>query len=232
MRGAIKFIMTAIGLMLITIAVAVILLSSPLRDLARQRLSGALAAHYGADVSIDAIRLAPLEYGIEIRGLTIFNPEPFAREPAIECERILLRADLATLFSPEPVFSSVEIEAPKVHLRYDLGKGSNLMSLVKNAEEAEAKAAPARRSVVIQNCSATGAKVTLTSNAVLGVPFPINLAPFKLKEVSAENPVSGWKMSRIFLKTLLMETVTMKGLLSPVAEKIRSEFGNTPKTEE
>lgn len=225
MFGPIKFIMTAIGLVLIGIAVAILLLSNPIQDLARHRLENAISEYYGAETTIDDIRIVPLEKGIELVGVTVYNPEPFPHEPAFQCERVLLQVDPATLFSPNPTFAKVEVENPQVQLRYDVGEGTNLGALFASAKTAAAADTAEGRTAVVHNMSASDAKVTLTSNALLDIPFPIEISPFQLEEVTPEKPVSAWEASRIFLKTLLLESVSLKYLLDPVAETIRSEFG-------
>jgi hypothetical protein len=227
--------MTVIGLVLIGIAVALILLSSPLMDLARKRIESAIATHYGTTASIDALRLAPLDGGIELVGIKLYNPEPFPREPAIECGRILLCADPATIFSSAPTFADVVIEEPKVNLRYDLGKGTNLGALLRHSDTAQAASTDAeqakQRKFFLQDYFARDAQVTVTSNAILDTSLPFEVPAFRVKEVATEQAVSAFEASRIFIRSLLLEAVGLNGLLEPVAEMLGTELAHVSPAE-
>ena len=223
LKGAIKLIMTGTGLALIGVAVAVILLSTQLEELVRVRVEERIGAYYGAEARLDDIRLAPLQRGVELTGITVFAPDPFDRKPAIECGRLLLSADLATLFSPRPTLSSVAMENARVTVRVSQN-GTNIGRLFANAaayQEAREESQAVRRTLVVQDCRVSGGELKLTS-----LLPTIEIDDFRIKEITPEHPVPTWKTSSIFLRSLLTEALTAKGLLDPVLNTLKEEFGD------
>jgi len=51
----------------------------------------------------------------------------------------------------------------------------------------------------------------------------LDLAPFSLEDL-AKKPVSIGEATGIFLRSVLTETLTLKGLLNPVRDKIQAEL--------
>ena len=117
MKAVIKFTLVATGIVLIVIAATVILLGTHLESLARSHLEERLAFLFDARVELEGIRAAPLQGGIELEGLTVYNPASFKDSPAISAKRILVRPDLRTIFAPTLTLDEVLFEDDAIRIK-------------------------------------------------------------------------------------------------------------------
>lgn len=226
MKAAIRLIMIIIGLSLIGTAVGAVLLRGQLENLTRQRYAAKLGHVFNSDVRIERIRIVPLERGVELLNVEVDNPPGFKQGPAIQCRRILLRPELRTIFSPTIVFENILVDGVSLDLRFELGKGSNLGALTKQAANL-AETQQGGRMVVVKEFACKNAAMKISSN-VTPIPFSMEIAPFKLKELREDRPLNTPKLTAVFLRSLLMETLTLKGLLRPVFDLLDGEVKTLP----
>lgn len=225
-RSFLKFIMIAIGLILIGLGVAGILFLPRLERFAVGKVETRLGLILDTEVKLGAIRPATMGRGIELRGLTVRNPETFKAGDAIQCGRILLRLDPRTLFSRNPVIEQIDLEDLDVHLRHEAGDGTNLGYMNKRASDLAAKD-PSKTRILVRRIECRGARMKLDSN-VLPLPgISMDLAPFTIENPGEGKPISTAKATSIFLRSLIIETVTLKGLLAPLADLLRGELGSS-----
>jgi len=229
MKSIIKSGMIAIGLTLIGMAVAVVLLRAPLEGFARSRIELRLGHVFGSDAQVRELRLLPAERGIELLGVTINNPPSFEPGPAIACERVLVCPDFRTLFSSVLVVDEVILTGTAADLRYRVGEGTNLGQLSKQAADLAAAQQTmsaqgvSERMLKVKTLTCSGARMTVRGVATAGIPLTLRVEPFTLHDLGDGKSVSFAKASSIFLRSLLMETITIKGLLRPVVELLRDE---------
>ncbi len=161
------------------------------------------------------------------------SPQPWAEyydpgsrwkaAPALNVKSILVNLDVKSLFSENPRISSIEVNGATVNLDYDLARGLNISQLAKAADTAlpgkPLEALGRRFQVDACRCR----DIKLCVGGIAGKVINLDLAPFTLEDLS-EKPVSVGEATGIFLRSVLTETVTLKGLLTPVGEKIQSEL--------
>lgn len=219
-KGCLKGVLIAVGTLLILAAVAALLLLMRADTYATDVVARALTRAAKTEVRVEKVRISPLRRTVEIQGLTLMNPPSFKPKPAIELDRLALQVDLRTLFSKSPRVEQVVVNGAHVYIRYKLGKGTNLGALAVRASEAGEK----ERSFVIDEFRCQGAKVSLSANVVPAPPVSFELAPFALSGDVGKRPLTSGDLTAIFLRTVLHETVTVKGLLRPVGNLIRDEI--------
>jgi len=220
LKGCLKAVLITVGTLLILAAVAALLLLTRADTYATDAVAGALTHAAKTEVRVDEVRIAPLRRTVEIHGLTLMNPPSFKPKPAIEVDRLALQVDLRTVFSKSPRVEQAVVDGAHVHIRYKLAKGTNLGALAALASEAGEN----ERSFVIDEFRCQGVKVSLSANVVPAPPVSFELAPFALSGDVGQRPLTTGEVTAIFLRTLLHETVTLKGLLRPVGNLIRDEI--------
>ncbi len=229
MRAFLKFSAIGLGLLLLAIAAAAILLAPRAEEWGRAHIETELGNLFATNATIDDLRIRWLRRGFELTGVAIDNPPSFKAGPAITCESVLVRWDLARLFSPAPTIREIKVDGIELLLRHEIGEGTNIGRLAKEAAAlAEAQAGEsgtgASRRLVVKDFSGVNGKIRLTSNLVLGLPISMKIPEFTLKDVTKGESMPVARVSAIFLKSLLIEAVTLKGLLRPVALKLQREL--------
>lgn len=234
MRAALKLIMIATGLLLMGLAVGAVLLASPLERVVRYQVEQKIGRLYQTRVTLSKIELAPRELAVVLVDLAIHNPPAFDAGEAIHCSRVVLTPALATLLSPAPELEEVRVDGLLVNLRHEAGDGTNLGQLVRAAKsravsnEAAGKeqAAPApalgQRRVKIDRFSSSGGRITLSSTLV-----PVSSASLDLAEFSEDlQDQAGLpaQAAYVLLRSLLVRTLTVNGLVQPLVEKIQEEM--------
>ncbi len=221
MRAALKFIATSIGLLLIAVAVGGLALSARGSGLLKGPVAGRLERVFQGEVDFARLRPAALARGLAIEDLVVHNPPGFKDAAAISCERVLVQPDFTTLFSEHPTFRRVFVEGLRVDLRYKPGEGTNLGQLAKNAaRRAEILAeTPGARCIVVDKLEVGRAKIK-----VAGTPLALTVPAFGVEHLSEGQPLPAPKLVVLGLRTLVLETVTLKGLLRPVIDLLKAEF--------
>lgn len=227
MAGCFKFGMTGIGIVLILIAVACVLMVTEADSFFKGAIERAMGYAANVEVRLERVRVLPLQQSIEIEDLALHNPPGFKDKDAIRIGRIVVRFEAKTLFSRAPVIRYVLLEQAEVNLRYKIGEGTNLHALAKAAAErgnAQDRNAPAgaRRTFEIRELRCEKAKISLSTNLVPLLSPGVKLASFSLDDFG-DKPVRTGEIMSIFLRTVLKETLTLKGLLNPVTSLLRKE---------
>ena len=138
---------------------------------------------------------------------------------------VLVNFDAKSIFSDKPRIPSIEIRGATVNLRYDLDRGINLDQLAKAAAK-HASGEPIHalgRRFQVDACRCRDVKLCLAGGLLPGKMVNLDLAPFSLEDL-AKKPVSIGEATGIFLRSVLTETLTLKGLLNPVRDKIQAEL--------
>lgn len=227
MKAAIKAIMITAGLALIALSIGGLIFSSRLESLLRPRLESRLGHIMGTDIEIAALRIAPARRGIELSNVIVLNPPSFKLGPAIECEKIIIRPAWQSLFSPTLTLDEIFLDGMTIHLRYELGEGTNIGHMVQQAANVAEQPASGwsimRRPLRVNAVRSAGADLKIRSNVAPGVPLSLRIETFELKDAGEGKPVSAAKLTSIILRSILMETVTLKGLFRPVVDLIQRE---------
>jgi hypothetical protein len=237
-KSCLKIIIAAIGLVLILVAIGALLAATQIEKAAKTGIEGTLSHVFMTDVTVESVELSALGQSLDIRGLHVKNPATFKTAAAMEFKRVLVEVDGKTLFSRTPTIKRVLIKEPIMHLRYELAEGTNLGMLAKHAgrlaeaedsqDETPEKPAKeeepgARIGFRVEELRCEGAKVALSTNLIPLSGVELDVADFTLNNLSKDRPVTTAETCAIFIRSLLRETLSVKGLLRPVADRIRKE---------
>lgn len=225
MKGCLKTCLIIAGILLILGAVASLLLASQAGAYLKGGVEAALTAAAGAPATIERFEILPLRQCIHIQGLAVNNPPGWKSEPAMTVDSVLVTFDAKSLFSKTPRITCVDVQGATVNLRYDLTRGWNLAQLAKTApdvpgEQTAAIPRPARKAFRVEECRCRDIKVCLVGALLPGKMLNLNVAPFNLTDFK-EQPVTIAQSTGIFLRSVLTETLTLKGLLKPIQTEIQ-----------
>ena len=79
------------------------------------------------------------------------------------------------------------------------------------------------REFIIQELRCEGATVAMSSNLVPSSGVKVEVAPFTMTEISNSQPISTADLSAVFIRSLIRQTLSTKGLLRPIADLLRGE---------
>ena len=223
LKTLIKLILIPIGVILILIGLGAALLAVQGGPMLKEDVEEALSGAFGTKFTIESVRVTPFPGVLEITGLAVINAEPFKAKEAIRFGRIVIDFKPRTLLSRTPTISCITFDETEVYLRYKVTKGTNLTHLATRAVQRseEAKGDEGRR-FIIEEVRCDGAKLKFSGMLSPLAPANMEVAPFSFENPSDE-PVTTGQVTAIFMRSLLMEVVTLKGLLRPVGRTMRNE---------
>ena len=237
LKKVLKLTVTIVGVVLILVAIGALLFIPRMDEFARKMMERQLTYLYMTDATIDAVDVALLRQTVEVKGLTVLNPPPFRKGPALSIKRMVVEYDWKSLLTRTARIRWASLEGIDVHLRYEVTDGANLVVLMENAmqleqgsvEECEASRGTdeppgVRRMMIIQDFLCGQTTVHISTNLAPFSSASMDIAPFKLKELGEGKPISPARAVVVFLRGLMTETLTFKGLLRPVADAIREEI--------
>lgn len=220
MFGYVKIFLTGLGLVLIIIGVGGILLMTRTAGLATGLVENRLSQAFDAPVDVGGIQLAPLTQSILVDRFVLENPPEFKHGTAIQSERVRITFDGRTLFNRAPVVREVVFEDAVIFYRYETGRGINMVRLFERAN-ANLENAPA---FVVKEIRCENSEVHFSTNVV---PLPrvgLDLVTVRLRNLNGGEPITSRQAAALFLRSVLMETLTLGGLLDPVLNPIRNRF--------
>lgn len=231
MKTVLRFLVTSVGLILIILALGVILAGTQMGPVANAVIAHALAYVYQTDVTIDRVSFMPHARALQIEGLTIHNPPPFQKgQAAIHVGELAVYVDPVTLLSAKPVVREVVMRQAKFYLRYEAGHGTNFGKLDENAQRFKTtKKSPSgllvtSREYVIKSFRSEKAVLDISAGFVPGPSLKLELAPFTMEDLSSNQPVSTAQLASLFVRSVLRESLTLRGLIKPVADTIDAEL--------
>jgi hypothetical protein len=228
-KALLKFLVTAIGLVLILCGVALVLVGVHFDQNLKRGVERSLAFIYQTQVTIEGVQFVPSQAAVELIGLAIQNPEPFQEGTAMYFGSVLSELDLGSVFTSTPAIRRVLVRDAHVRLRYEPGSGTNLGRLADNAarlkERADSNAPPGvRRKFVINELRCESAQLSLSSNLVPVSGLEFALEPFTLTDLKSGSPVATADVCVVFVRSLLREGISVRGIMKPVAEAISREL--------
>jgi hypothetical protein len=201
--------------MLIGVAVLVLLVTLRLGTIIKTTVNTAGPALLGVPVSVESVSVYPLKGEVNLRTLTIGNPEGYGSEYLFRLDRMRLELILADIFKGRTRFREIAIEGP--HVWYDRkltrsNVGDLLETLEKLAppEDAEAPAEgrkPPAKPVVIDRLSMQQGTVGIR----IGVGMKLPLPEIELKDIGKEGALMPVQVIRLILVNIF------KGVLNVVA---------------
>jgi len=133
MRGALKFIMTAVGLALIGLFIAAVLLLTQFEGLLRKGLTHQAGRVLECEIRLEGVRFDWLEQALVFKGVSLYNPAEFTDREAVRVGSLVVKLDPLTLFSKTPRIREIHLRETSAHLQYKIGAGTNLGVLMAHA---------------------------------------------------------------------------------------------------
>jgi len=242
MRSCLKTLMIATGILLILVAVALILAATQLKTVAHTAIERSVGIAFLTDVSVEDVDIGLREGRIEIHNLVVGNPASFRTGSAMELKTIIVDIDIKTIFSRTPTIRHITVKGGNVNLRHELTDGTNLTMLARHAsrfskegkngqtDPSSTKSESQGRKFIIKELSCEEVTVAMSSNLIPKSGLKVKVAPFTLTEISRDHPVSTAEVSAIFIRSLIKQTLSTKGLLRPIADILRGEKEETDST--
>lgn len=219
MKTFAKFALTAIGLVLILVAIGAIVVLTQMGRLSQSVLEEVLSQAFNAQVRVASVAISPRDMSLEIRGFVLANPEKFKEGPAIECQSIRIAFDGKTLLTRSPILHSVDLDGVDVYYRYEVGQGTNIGQLARQAAEG----GEGTRRYVVETLRCEGAEIHFSTNLIPKSGVGLRIVTIHLENIGKEDPAAASEVISLFLRSLMKETMTLKGLLGTAVKSLAGE---------
>ncbi len=220
MKSFIKFALTSVGLVLILIGVIGIFVLTQAQQLLTNAMDEVLTDAFGSSASVKSVSLSPGNRALVLHEFALANPEGFAPGDALKCARIELRVKPGTFLTGAPSIETMDIKGADIDFRYELGRGTNIAAIARALSQEPVEDAPAFK---VEKLRCRDAKIHFSANVIPGANLPLNVVTIRLDNLENGAPITAAQTTSIFLRSVLMETLSIKGLLSPVFAKVRGE---------
>jgi hypothetical protein len=220
MTGIFKFVLTGIGLVLILIGVAALLVFTQAQDFLSHRIGAVMTEAFGAKAEIGGVRLSVRRHAVVLQKFRLGNPPGFQEGDALTCAQIYAVISPKSLISREPVVELLDLQGAEIYSRHETGRGTNLGALSKQLANA-----PGHLSFKVETLRCEDGKLHLSTSLLPGASVPIPMTKVEIHDLDSGKPVNAAKTTAIFLRTVLRDVLTLKGLGASVYEAIKSELG-------
>lgn len=232
MKAALKFIMTAVGLLLIGLLLVVVLLLTQFDGLLREGLARQAGRILQCDVHLEGVRLDWSARAFVLNGVSLMNPAGYTDREAIRVEAVRVKPELLTLFSRTPVVARVSLREPRVHLQYKAGTGTNIGVLRSHAKAWSEKQASGEESVwgrrvLLREIRSGEMNVRVEGLTPPTPSVPLTIAPFTVEDPGGGAAISGARAMQFVLRGMLQHIARLDTLVEPVKELLRSEGRTT-----
>jgi uncharacterized protein involved in outer membrane biogenesis len=217
MKNVLKFGMTALGLLLILIGVAAIVAYTQIDRFGYPLMADALSEAFGQKVSIGAVRFAPMRQSLIIEDMSVANPPAFKDGDAIHCDKVEIVLDPKTVFAQTPVIRKLEIEGADIYYRHEVKDGVNIAQMMRDADAAREQ----KRRFYVRELAAENAEVHFSTNLIPIGQVGLNVVNVRLKDLAEGEAIGTGKIVSVFLRSVIVETLTLKGLLTPLIAPLR-----------
>ena len=220
MKSFVKFALTSVGLVLILIGVIGVFVLTQAQDFLTSAVDEVLTEAFGSSASVKSVSLSPANRALVLHDFALANPEGFAPGDALRCERVQIRVRPRTFLTDTPVIETMDIEGADIHYRYELGRGTNIAAIARALSKKPVEDAPTFK---VEKLRCRDAKIHFSANFIPAPDLALKVVTIRLENLENGAPITTSQATSIFLRSVLKETLTIKGLLSPVFEKIRGE---------
>ncbi len=220
MTGIFKFVLTGIGLVLILIGVAALLVFTQAQDFLSHNVGGIMSEAFGTTAEVGGVRISVRRRAIVLQKFRLANPPGFEKGDALTCDQVYATLSPKSLISREPVVELLDLQGAHIYSQHERGKGTNLGVLSKQLAEA-----PGRLSFKVETLRCADGKLHVSTSLIPGASVPINMSKIEIHNLDSGKPVNAAKSTAIFLRTVLTDTLTLKGLGTSIIDSIKSEIG-------
>jgi len=228
MKAALKFIMTAIGLLLIAVNIGTIILLTRYEGVLRDGLAKRAGAILQADIHLEAVRFDWARQALVFKGVSIFNPEGFSDREAMRVEAMRVYPNWMTIFSKEPELSRIYLEQPELHLQYKAGTGTNLGAMMEHARhwgelQAEGDKRVWGRPLHLRELQSDPLKLHVKCTLPPTPEVSLAVDAFTVKNPGGDEAVSGARVMHVVLKTVMKRLASINTIVQPVRELLLGE---------
>lgn len=218
MKSFFKILLTGIGLVLILIGVGALLVFTQAHDFFSARIGNVMSEAFETKASISGIRVSVRRHALVLKDFTLANPPGFPDENALSCAQVYIVMSPKSLISREPVVEMLDLQGATLRVHHKMGTGSNIGVLAKTLAEAEG-----RVSFKVETLRCVNGNLFLSSSLVPGAEMPYPLSKVEIKDLDSGKPVNAAKSTAIFLRTVLKDVVTLKGVGASIMDALRGE---------
>lgn len=224
MKSVLKFFLTSLGMVLILTGVASILILTQVERYFSRTIEEVLEETFATAASIDSISLDPGKRSLLVHDFALANPKGFKDGPALESKIVRVRFDLPSLITDEPIVELISFEGTDVYYRYEFAQGSNLKKTANILTQQLEQNTVSDRRFIVEALRCEGARVHFSTNLIPKASANLNVVNLELTDLHQAEPLTTADLTSIFLRSLLTEIVTIKGLLSPVVRALKGDI--------
>lgn len=228
MKAAIKFIMTLVGLVLISTTIGTVLLLTQFDGLLRSGITRQASQILGSEVHLELIRIDWPRQSIEFRGISVFNPQGFSDREVLSIESAWIRPQWLSVFSKVPIVDQIHIRKARIQLQHDETRGTNLGAMMAHArdwadEQSRGEAWILGRPVKIREIVCDPAEIVVESVSPPEPPITLNMNTFTVTNPTGEEAISGARAIHLVLQSMAKQLGSLDGLMSFVKETVDLE---------
>ncbi len=220
MKSFVKIALTSVGLVLILIGVVGILVLTQAQNLLTKSVDDVLTEAFGSSATVKGVSLSPANRTLVLHEFALANPGAFSSGDALRCARVEVRMKPRTMLTKSPVIETLDIKGADINYRYELGRGTNIAAIARSLSKSRGNDA---RTFKVEKLRCRDAKLHMSANFIPGPDLALNVVTIRLENLQNGAPITTAQGTSIFLRSVLAETLSIKGLLSPVFNKIRGE---------
>lgn len=218
-----RFVLTAVGLVLIGIGAAYVFGLPQVEDHSRRTFESQLSAVFGVDAEVQSVKFDPFRRAFILHDVSIGNPAAFRSEPAVTCERLLIKIEPESFLFGAPTLNRIHADGVFVDYRYKVGHGTNVARLL-DSVDAYQKANAGRRGYRVELLETSEAKVRFSTNLIPLAGIGTRVVSVRLENVHENATLSSAEIAQIFLRSIAKEAVTLGGVFDPLFDAFRDAF--------
>ncbi len=229
MKAAIKFIMTAVGLLLIGLLLTVILLFTRFEGALQSGLTHQAGKILKCEVHLEGIRVDWTARSVVFKGLSLFNPEGFTDREAIRVGTMTVKVEPLTLFSKSPVLQQITLNDMRMHLQYTGENKSNLGALLTQARDYATSQDSGEVAIWGRRLKFNTIHLGASALATEGIEPAVAVATLETLPLTTENPNPDevLTVARTF-ERILMDVVRQVQQTAGVSDALRIMLEPTP----
>ena len=209
-RSALKFVLTAIGLVLIVIGLGGTFLLAQAQSALKKSVGEMLTDVFDQSASVGGVFIDPFQRALVLSDFRLDNPEGFKEGPMLEVPVVHIVPKWGYLFRDKPSIERISLNNADVYFRFELGDGSNLGVFADNLEER----AGGEQTITIDEIVAEDAEFHFANEWIPSSLMDFELVDIRIEDVGNGGSVTPAKVAIIFLRSVITEAVTLKGLLT------------------
>jgi hypothetical protein len=220
MKSALKFGLTALGLFLILLGIGGLVIGKQSERFVTKFIAEIMTDAFNSAAHIDHVSIDPANRTLVLHEFALENPAKFKEETAFTSETIVVKLDLETILSDSPVIERLEIQNAVFKYRVEILDGSNIGTLAKQLENGKSKE---DKQFIVEELTCDNAQIEFSTNMMPKAHMDLNLVTVNLENLENQTPVTTGQITSIFFKSVIRETVTLKGMLNPMIRTLKKE---------